>query len=291
MTTRARLSVSVTVSSLAVCILGGCAGQTGGSPFLFPLFTPIYRSNGPANATAYNLRGMQRLQAQNTYGALEDFREAVRLEPNNSSFQEHFGWALVLSKDFDAALIALNKAVDLDPGSSEAVWKRGVARYGLKDYTGAITDYTRGLTLNPTSIGAHFHRALARASLEQWAEAEEDLTTVIAAAATPSSYAHRAQVRTRRGDFLGASLDISHAIESLPKDDGLRATRGALRFKLDDYAGALRDLDAAIDMRASEAGYYILRSQVKQRLRDDSGARQDYDTAIRLNPALLEKKL
>ena len=212
-----RSPLAITMGSLVVCILSGC--QTAGGPVILPvpLFTGIHRSTGPANAAAYNVRGIQRLQAGNTYGALEDFREAVKREPDNATFQENFGWLLVNFKDYQSALASLNTAVALNGNNADALWKRGVTRRLLEDYTVAIEDYTQALIIDPSSIPARSNRAVARTNLGQWAEAHEDYTKVIEQKPTAGFYSDRALVRTVLGDILGAAVDFSHAIDLSPR--------------------------------------------------------------------------
>lgn len=273
---------------LGLGMLAGCRSQ---SALSFPTIAPgfPFQNNGPTTAVSYNARGVQRLQVRNVSGALEDFREAVRLEPENARFQLNFGWTLVLLQDYETALVALNRAVALNPNDPEAIWKRGVARRFLKDLGGAMDDYTQALELDPASVGARANRASLQLMLGHWKEAEEDFTLALKQGPNADFFAGRAEGRINLHDLIGANLDLSQAIELNSKDSTLYIRRAQVRSTLLDYPGALRDLDMAVELKPSEARYYWLRARLRHALHNHVGAQQDYESALRLDPTLRDK--
>jgi V8-like Glu-specific endopeptidase len=85
----------------------------------------------PNNARDYYARGLSRLDSGDHWRAIEDFTQAIRLDPN-----------LV-----------------------EAYNSRGNARYYLEDKQGAIDDYTQAIRLNPNFVDAYNNRANARSDI------------------------------------------------------------------------------------------------------------------------------
>ena len=58
-----------------------------------------------------------------------------------------------------------NQAIKLDPNYAYAYNNRGNARYNLGDKQGAIDDYTQAIKLDPNYAKAYYNRGIARSNL------------------------------------------------------------------------------------------------------------------------------
>ncbi|GAA6616709.1 tetratricopeptide repeat protein [Scytonema sp. NUACC26] len=158
-------------------------------------FTEALRLN-PNNANAYYNRGFVRHELGDDKGALEDFVQALRLDPNYD--RAYNGRGLIrqnLGNNKDA-LEDYNQALRLDPNYAAAYNNRGNVRRELGDNKGALEDYNQALRLDPRYAVA---------------------------------YNNRGNVRRELGDNKGATEDFNQALRLDPKYANAYNNRG-LRF-------------------------------------------------------------
>jgi predicted O-linked N-acetylglucosamine transferase (SPINDLY family) len=66
-------------------------------------------------------RAMAQNQAQDIAGAIDSYREAARLDPDDMQVQLHLGTLLIQQRAFADGEVALRRALDLDPGNRYAL--------------------------------------------------------------------------------------------------------------------------------------------------------------------------
>ncbi|HVC47023.1 MAG TPA: tetratricopeptide repeat protein [Terracidiphilus sp.] len=80
--------------------------------------------------------------------ALEEYRKASELAPQNPTFLDHLAISLELSGDPAASEMALKKAVALDPNSAEYRFNLGVVLDKRGDYAAAVESFQRSIQLS-----------------------------------------------------------------------------------------------------------------------------------------------
>jgi hypothetical protein len=90
-------------------------------------------------AGRYNNRGAIRLAEGDLSGAIEDFREAVKLDPQEPDYYENLGWALSTRGEHAKAFRNVEVAIRLRPKDAELYWKRGVIMGGWDGTAGRLT--------------------------------------------------------------------------------------------------------------------------------------------------------
>ncbi len=119
----------------------------------------------PKDALAYNNRGLAWLAKESYDQAIEDFNEAIRLDPKDASAYSSRGWAFLAKKDYDRAIEDFDKAIRLDPKDASAYSSRGSAFLAKKDYDRAIEDFEEAIRLDPKHPLAHKGLAIAKGRL------------------------------------------------------------------------------------------------------------------------------
>ncbi len=112
------------------------------------------------NATFYIQRAQNRMMKQDFQGALRDFNEAIKLDPESSSAYVNRGMLnarYLFNKR--SALHDFNKAIELSPYEPSAYYNRGALYKDAQDYHAALKDYNKVIDLSPNFAGAYYNRA------------------------------------------------------------------------------------------------------------------------------------
>ncbi len=112
-------------------------------------------------AVSFFHRGRAYFRMQEYDRAVQDFDEAIRLDPSflNAFFQR--GDVYLAKQDYDRAIQDYDEVIRLDPSDAEAFRYRGDAYLAKEDYDRAIQDYDEVLRLDPSDTTAVEARARA----------------------------------------------------------------------------------------------------------------------------------
>ena len=169
-------------------------------------------------AFAYNHRGVA-YHAKGDYDrAINDYTQAIALDPNYAVAYNNRGLAYTSNDNNDRAINDYTQAIMLDPRYAQAYTNRGVAYHAKGDYDRAISDYTQAISLNPRYVKAYIDRGAAY------------------------------QVK---GDYDLAIVDYTQAILFDPRFAEAYTNRGLAYHAKGDEGRALDDIKKACDL-----GYY-----------------------------------
>ena len=119
----------------------------------------------PNYAEAYYNRGIEKYALGDKQGAMSDYNEAIRINPNFAPAYSNRGLAKYELGDKKGAIADYNEAIRIDPNFAEAYYNRGLAKYELGDKQGAIADYNEAIRINPNFAIAYYNRGLAKSEL------------------------------------------------------------------------------------------------------------------------------
>jgi superfamily II DNA or RNA helicase len=105
----------------------------------------------PNNALAYNNRGVAKSDLGNHYGAIFDYTEAIRLNPNDpdntSIYYYNRGRAKADLEDKNSALIDYTEAIRHNPNNGEIYYHRGIITSDLGDKSEALANFYKATAL------------------------------------------------------------------------------------------------------------------------------------------------
>jgi len=134
----------------------------------------------PAEITspqAYNDRGIEFANNGELDKAIDDFTEAIRLNPSEAGYYINRGIAYSNKNEYYNAIDDFNKAIELGLSASNlfvAYNSRGTAYYVLEDYRRALEDYTKGIEISPSDADAYYRRGNTYRKLKNYDEAIDD---------------------------------------------------------------------------------------------------------------------
>jgi tetratricopeptide (TPR) repeat protein len=104
----------------------------------------------PGNlSVAYSNRGHNFLRKDDLESALQDFNEAIRIDPKNAQAWTNRGEAYQRKKDYQKAISDHTEAIRLDPKHPDAWFNRGIAYHNMGNEERAVADYRQALKVNP----------------------------------------------------------------------------------------------------------------------------------------------
>lgn len=221
-----------------------------------------------------NLANYYRDQEKNRDKAIENYAQAIVLEPKNAYTYNDLAKAYMdkaFSLDASAntqrselltlAMQNYNIAVTKDSinhfpdkkTSGEILVNRGVAYAVAGNTELALKDLTEGLTLNPTNLNGYLNRGLLYYNVKQY-----DLSL----------------------------KDRDAYINLNPDNADIYYERGICKVSLGKNADAIADFDKAIALNPSVGIYYFGRATANQQLGNDSAAKTDAQKAQQLGTAV-----
>jgi tetratricopeptide (TPR) repeat protein len=111
--------------------------------------------------------------------AIEDYNNAIELNPNYTHAYYNRGLAYYQKVQYDRAIEDYNNAIELNPNYTHAYNNRGNAYYQKVQYDRAIEDYDKAIELNPNYTYAYNNRGNAYYGKGQYDRAIEDCNKVI----------------------------------------------------------------------------------------------------------------
>jgi tetratricopeptide (TPR) repeat protein len=131
-------------------------------------------SEPQTSAQDFLKRGNNRIDKKDFKGAIEDYNQALKLNPEYPDAYYGRGATKSYLGDYKAAIADYNQALKLKPEYPDAYLERGKAKHWLKDYKGAIADYNQALQLKPEYPDAYVGRGSAKSWLDDYKGAIAD---------------------------------------------------------------------------------------------------------------------
>jgi tetratricopeptide (TPR) repeat protein/predicted Ser/Thr protein kinase len=271
------------------------------------------------DAGAYSNRGVVRVRRERFKEAEADYRESLRLAPDDGNTAFNFGVLRQRQGDHAAAaelyreairkgrkradswsalekaLVKLKRWAEVESACGDGLkefpddavlhWDRALARAEQGNAEGALEDYRKALALKPGEAGLERDVGVTLAKLGRMEEAIAPLERAVAGG--------RADIAPLLGTCLmnQGKLDEARAaydrgVAALPKDPMAWFGRAQLLHRMGKPAEALADLDRAVGLRPEFAEAVGFRGVVKLDLKQTRGAADDLRRAIELKPAL-----
>ncbi|MGN6527098.1 MAG: hypothetical protein ACTHL8_11965 [Burkholderiaceae bacterium] len=173
---------------------------------------------------------------------LADLAQAVSLAPADVRGRELFGDALSEFREHARALEQFSEAVRLDPSDTYAWLRRGVEYDALGDRRAAIDDYTQVVDHpgdGTRAIGARIRRGADELALGDAAASAADFEAAgRSRPRTEGEYVERGAAWSGAGEMERAAADFRQALALMPNDPLALRDLGATLEKQRDFAGA-----------------------------------------------------
>ena len=188
-------------------------------------------ANAQQMAEAAIDRGIEFFDQGDPERAIEEYTEAIRLEPNNSWAYYFRGWSYGSTDRFDLAIADFDQVIRLEPNFSAAYYYRGLIHFnkGLNtdnkksEYDLAIADFDQALRLNPNDSETYSTRGTLYSIMGEYDLAIADADQAIRLEPNDAeSYNIRGLAYRDKGDLDVAIADFEAALRIDPNLDYVR---------------------------------------------------------------------
>jgi tetratricopeptide (TPR) repeat protein len=273
----------------------------------------------PQPPATYFQRGQTWLEGGDFARAAEEFRKAIRGDPQYGEAHHCLGLALYRLGKYGDAIDAYGLAIVHLTDNAAVYRNRGDAHGALRDFERTRADYDLAIKLNPQDAAAFNNRGVLSAREGKLPLALEDHHQAIRLApAEPLYFTNRGDAYQRCGETdkalsdYGRSLQLDKTCAAAYLSRGLAmAAGGHLRSAIADYnhvlwlrpkeaaayvyrgqahlaSGApelaIKDFSEAITLQGNKASYYIYRGNAYRSQGQHHKAIADYTEALRLEP-------
>lgn len=180
----------------------------------------------------YNL-GTTLLNKGDWDGASREFREAIRLQPEDPYAHNSLGIALDKKKDWGGAIQEYRETIRLWPDNPHAHYNLGCELANQNDWDGAAVEFREAIRLKPDDANAHDNLGVALLKKGDWEGAIREYREAIHFKPdSPGAHNNLGEALEKHGDLQGALEEYRKASELDPKDATYRSAFERLRGKL-----------------------------------------------------------
>ncbi len=241
------------------------------------------------NATNYVEKGLICHRNRDFLGAIENFTQALKLNPNNAQLYYRRGVANTEGEFQKGAIEDFTQAINLNPQYIDAYYQRGHVHYSLGNNLKAIEDYSEILFLNPNEALAYFYRGFVRSNLGEMQEAIGNYSQALKIKPDlAEAYFHRGVAFYRLKELNRAIENYNYTLRIYPDFAEAYSRRGLAHYYLENYQEALEDYSQAVQINCEDTLTYYYRGLVHEKLSDYIKALKDYNQVLEINPAFTE---
>ncbi|HEY9598126.1 MAG TPA: tetratricopeptide repeat protein [Cyanophyceae cyanobacterium] len=197
----------------------------------------------PNLVDAYICQSIIHYYQGNHRGAIADCDEVLRINPNNADVYNNRGLNRIALGDYQEAIADFSHALKIEPHHAKAYLNRGYSRLQLDNNWGAIEDFDQALTIDPQAAKVYLKQVADTLSQEPGAinNPKQKFTKGLLI---------EGNLRYESGNYQAAIDAYTQIIRLDSKNTEAYNRRSTARSAVGDYEGAFKDLYKA-------AKYYL----------------------------------
>jgi tetratricopeptide (TPR) repeat protein len=212
-------------------------------------------------------------QAGDITGALSDYSQAIKANPNSEEAFYERGRIYSEQKKYLEAISDFTKAITINGKHYRAYYLRGYTKYMMGNYRDAVSDFDFSIELHPNSALALWYRAESKMKLgdingacadwdaayrlgyfEAAAKTKVNCQNIaLSTKVTADKYLKSGDMKLDKGDATGALVEYQKAYELDQQSGIILYSIGLAKIILKDKSGACEAWKKAIEIGSPEA--------------------------------------
>jgi tetratricopeptide (TPR) repeat protein len=221
--------------------------------------------------------------------AIENYKEALRINPNFLEAHNNLGVSLYDLRRYGEAEKEYNEALQINPNSAEAHNNLGALLYELKRYEEAEKEYKEALRISPDYARAYNNLGVLLKELKRYEEAEKEYKEVLRI--NPDFAVAHYNLGNLLADlkrYEEAEKEYKEALRISPDYAQAHNNLGLLFYKLKKYEEAEKEYKEVLRINPDDAEAHNNLGNLLSDLKRYEEAEKEYKEALRINPDLAE---
>ena len=237
-----------------------------------------------SQAESFRQSGLECAKKKNWNCAVENYRSAVRLEPDADSYY-NLALALKYMGKLEEASTEFEAALRLHPNWADAQYGLGACLYELRKTRPGLDALRAAVKTNPGLINARLYLASALTSERNWSEAELQFTAVLQM--QPNLLRARralASVYLAAGSPEQAATELRTCVRAAPRDAGLWLELGVAEGRAANLNAAIAALRRSIELDPGISAAHLQLGTALRRSGHEDAALEQFREAAKLAP-------
>ena len=196
--------------------------------------------------------GNSNLKSKNYKGAISDFDNALKAQPNDTAAFSGLIKAYLLSDDLKNAQKYIENALSKYPNNSEYYLRRGILYNKRGIFEKAIEDFNQAIAKNPSNslmVQIYLNLGATELRIEEYSSALGEYNKAMELSPrNPSIYNYRGYANYKMGNFMDAINDYNNALDLDPNNAASYYNRGMAYLKTSDKSKACIDFHKACNI-------------------------------------------
>jgi tetratricopeptide (TPR) repeat protein len=216
--------------------------------------------------------------------AIDEYRQALAIEPKMLEARANLGAALAEAGQFDAAIDEDNRALEQAPGNIALKKNLGLAYYKKGDMVHARTEFGAVNAARPSDIGTAILLGYADIKLERGSEAAAMLMPLEAGHESNMDFEYVLAYALILGGKSTEGLPRMEKVAQATQSADAYFLAGSARLPRREFKEARADLDAALALNPTLPGLWTQAGQARDALGDNEAALPAFEAALRQDP-------
>ena len=209
---------------------------------------------GDAESQVYLLRADAYLEKGMAKEAMNDYNQAIALDPTNFMCYINRAFLLEKTNNIDRAISDYGQALRLNPEFSKGWDVRGALLLNKGLYDQAQRHFEKATATDSLFPDAYYHKGLTYSLTGNFLLAIDDFEKAITLdAAQPQYFFDLGNACFFQNEYSQAIMQYSKAIELSPANPDYYYSRGYTKFKTDDISGGCEDMQKADQLGNAKA--------------------------------------
>jgi len=196
--------------------------------------------------------GNKNIQNRNFKGAIDDFDNALKIQPSDTAALSGIIKACLFADDLKNAQKYIDNAIKNYPNNAEYILRRGIYNNKKGQFEKAIEDFNLAISQNPKNellVQIYQNLGATELILQTYDAAISDYNKALELSPrNPSLYNYKGYANYKKGNFIDAINDFNNAIDLDPNNAASYYNRGMTFLKTSEKSNACMDFHKACNL-------------------------------------------